>query len=157
MRTRLTAAALIALPALIILLQRDAGSALTFSSLALVMYREKLIPNWVLISGILLGVLFILSLAVPEEQHLYVFTIPVLTIDLLYILFSRNKSLQKVLFVLGVAAAVLVYVEFAGAIFNQLESHQQERITVLLDEDVDAMGRGHSLQPQALPHCYWLR
>ncbi len=59
-----TIAAIIFLPALLILLQNDTGSALVYFSFILVLYREGL-SGIVLFFGILVAILFILSLVLP--------------------------------------------------------------------------------------------
>ncbi|MBM3437295.1 MAG: rod shape-determining protein RodA, partial [Bacteroidetes bacterium] len=57
--TRLTAAGIMTLPAALILLQPDAGSAMVYSSLILVLFREGLSGN-ILLAGVAVGILFLL-------------------------------------------------------------------------------------------------
>ncbi len=68
------ALAIIALPAILILLQPDTGSTLVFGSFIFVLYREGLSGN-VLLGGLLLIVLFVLSLLFELNQLLLAFCI----------------------------------------------------------------------------------
>ncbi len=65
-KQQLTAWAILAGPVLLILLQGDAGSAIVYSALVLVMYREGLSGGYLLL-GVLAVILFILSLLQPFE------------------------------------------------------------------------------------------
>ncbi len=65
-KQQITAWSILFAPVLLILLQGDAGSAIVYSSLILVMYREGLSGGYLLL-GVLAVVLFILSLLQPFE------------------------------------------------------------------------------------------
>lgn len=73
-KQQLTAWGILFAPVLLILLQGDAGSAIVYSSLVLVMYREGLSGGYLLL-GVLAVVLFILSLLQPFEVVIGVLTI----------------------------------------------------------------------------------
>ncbi len=66
-KSRLYAAALFLLPALIILLQKDTGSALVFFSFVLVMYREGLPSGWYAL-GFGTALMVILGLMFPAAE-----------------------------------------------------------------------------------------
>lgn len=66
-KPRIYAAALFLIPALIILLQKDTGSALVFFSFALVMYREGLPSGWYVL-GFGTALMVILGLMFPAAQ-----------------------------------------------------------------------------------------
>lgn len=72
--TTLKALAIIVFPAVLILLQPDTGSTLVYGSFIFVLYREGL-SGKILLGGLLLIVLFILSLLFQLDQLLVVFTI----------------------------------------------------------------------------------
>ncbi len=59
--TRITAATIIIIPALLIILQPDMGSAMVFAALILVLFREGLSGNLILF-GVIVAFLFILAL-----------------------------------------------------------------------------------------------
>jgi rod shape determining protein RodA len=136
------AGAIIFIPIFIILLQGDAGSALVFMTFSLVLYREGLIPSWVLGAVISIITLFVVSLFVREEDLLTYVIIPILTVTLLLIIFSRKRTYQSVTLNLIAAALLIVYVISVEFIFNNgLEAHQKNRILVLIDDEVDPEGR----------------
>lgn len=72
--TTLKALVIIAIPALLILMQPDTGSTLVYGSFVFVLYREGL-SGKVLLGGLLLIVLFVLALLFELDQLLIVFTI----------------------------------------------------------------------------------
>ncbi|NMB70865.1 MAG: rod shape-determining protein RodA [Bacteroidales bacterium] len=65
LRTTLIAGALIILPMLLILMQPDTGSAIVFLAFLIPMYREGM-PPFILIIGILAGILFFLALILDK-------------------------------------------------------------------------------------------
>lgn len=71
------AGAIILLPAAVILLQNDTGSAMVLVAFVLVLFREGM-PGWVLIAGVFMVVLFITTL---------IFDLPIIAIALLIIAF----------------------------------------------------------------------
>jgi rod shape determining protein RodA len=138
----LYAGVIIFIPVFIILLQGDAGSALVFMTFSLVLYREGLIPNWVLGAVISIITLFVVSLFIREEDLLTYVIIPILSITLLLIIFSRKRTYQTVTLNLIAAALLIVYVISVEFIFNNvLEAHQKNRVLVLIDDEIDPEGR----------------
>ncbi|GAB4404546.1 MAG: rod shape-determining protein RodA [Microscillaceae bacterium] len=141
--TLFTAGSIIALPALLIILQNDTGSALVFSVFALVLYREGLLPGWFLPGGLGLAALFVLGLSLTEAQLFYFLVLPILSAALLFILSLRKKKLSVISAALVVAFSLIFFVFSIKYIFeNFLAPHQKERILVLLNEDIDPQGRG---------------
>jgi rod shape determining protein RodA len=136
------AGGIIAIPIFIILLQGDAGSALVFTVFALVLYREGLIPNWVFVGAFLMIFLFVISLFLKAEDLLQWVIIPILSIALLLILLNKKRTPQKAILTLVSAALLIIYVVSVDYIFtNFLEAHQKNRIMVLIDEEIDPIGR----------------
>ncbi|OYY03002.1 MAG: rod shape-determining protein RodA, partial [Sphingobacteriia bacterium 35-40-5] len=89
-RTQITAAFIILLPTALILLQPDAGSALTFSSLILVLYREGLSGYFLVIEGLSI-VLFVLT--VLYNKYVVLVGVIALTGTLIYFYRKSRKSL----------------------------------------------------------------
>jgi rod shape determining protein RodA len=132
---------LIVLPAVIIMLQNETGTALVFAAFVLVFYREGL-PGYLLFIGLMVAVVSVLALAVPS---LYIH-IGIAVLALLFMLFIK-RNLRNILIVLGVA---LSFVLLAGSIeyaFEKvLQPHQKTRINVLLGKEVDLRGAGYNVQ-----------
>ncbi len=107
-RVQLFATLIILLPVLLILLQGDPGTAIIFTALILVLYREGLSGGWLLL-GFLVILLFVLSLIFPLP-----YVLVGLTALMLFILVYREGfQAQKVIFFLIpvlIAAAAMFYV-----------------------------------------------
>ena len=132
-KTQLICAAIITVPALLILKQNDTGSAMVFIAFILVLYREGLTP-WILILGVAGAVILVLALVVPQ---LYLF-IAIAAIAGLVFLNLRRKTLKSISWVVGVALLVAVAVFGVDFFMNKvLQAHQRNRILVLIDPTID--------------------
>lgn len=133
---------IIGIPSFLILLQGDAGSAMVFGTFIFVLYREGLLPTWVIVSIFVVITLFVLSLFIPADKIVPYLIIPVLLVVLSTILLNSKRSYQSVIFTLIIAATLIVYIISAKYIFdNVLKKHQRERIMVLIDPDIDPAGQ----------------
>lgn len=140
LNTKLTAAAIFAVPALIIILQNETGSALVYASFVLVMFREGLSGNF-LVLGLMLVILFILALLVDE----IILSIILGALAALSFIFIRFKG-RNILIVGGILALALGFVHSVDYAFvNILEPHQKKRINVLLGKEVDPKGAGYNV------------
>ena len=83
---------IIGLPMALILLQPDAGTAMVFGSLVIVLYREGLNPT-VIIIGIIAALLFVLTLFV--EQLTLIISITVLTLLVVGIIIGIGVKTRK--------------------------------------------------------------
>lgn len=137
---QLIAFAILALPVGLIMMQPDAGSAMIFVSLSLVLYREGL-PGWYLATGAIAVVLFLLALLVKPLYIVLLALIFILAHFFLTRRAFRNPILSTIIFV---AIAGFVYsVDFVYE--NVLEDHQKDRINVLFDKDVNQQAEGYNL------------
>jgi rod shape determining protein RodA len=141
LRTKIIATAIMALPMVLILLQKDTGSALVFSAFTLVMYREGLSGNFLLF-GLAVAVLFILTLLFGPQTM----TILLGAVAVVIFFFQRKRSLRNAIFV-AIGAAVMAGVVFSvDYVFNNvLEPHQRIRISVLLGTEEDPQGAGYNV------------
>ena len=125
-------------PALLIILQGDMGTALVFSAFILVLFREGL-SAWPLVLGLALGIIFLLALFVDEHIYLWGGTAAIAAI---LILFNR-KSPKRIFVIISLAVVVSLLFEGADYAFTHfLKPHQQNRILVLLNPNVDPLGVG---------------
>ncbi len=123
--------AIIIIPAVLILLQNDAGSTIVYASFFFVLYREGL-PKYYLTIGFSLIVLSILSLKFGAT----ITSIIAAVIIFGYYLLSRKKStLLQSIFVLFIAIGVSFGIKY----FYQdiLKPHQQNRISLWLRLEKD--------------------
>jgi rod shape determining protein RodA len=138
LKSQATLFAMIGAPMLLILLQKDTGTALVFTSFVLVFYREGLSP-FLLIVGICAAVIFILTLLIPNQIYLHG-AIAVVLIAL--IVFGKKKLRRIVLLTTGaiVISGVIESVDYV--ITDVLKPHQQNRVKALINPDADPLGYG---------------
>jgi rod shape determining protein RodA len=139
MRFAFRAALFIFVPPIIIILQKETGSALTFAALIIVLYREGLpgVYPALIISSI---VLLILALIFPN--WVVVLGLALLGVVFWYLFlkrYERNKqNLQRVIGLFVLFSGFVLTVDFV--INNVLAQHQQKRIKVLVNPDIDPLG-----------------
>ena len=137
LRTKVITFALIIVPAVLILLQHDAGSAIVFSSFIVPMYRLGL-SGKVLIIGVLAVALFVLSLLINP----YLLIGIVAAIALAYLFLWLNKRTSKIIVrTILVVVACSAFVLSTDFVFEHaLEEHQKTRINALLGKIDDPQG-----------------
>lgn len=161
-RSRVISTAIILFPVTLIMLQPDTGTALVSGAFILVLYREGLSGN-VLLLGILAAVLSILSLILKESSFDLPFTDKVLTGQ--YFLFAlitvftvlawwlvRNlvvKRMRKRLYGL-ILVGFISSAAFIGSVDYAFEkvlaTHQRDRILVMLGQKEDPQGLGYNVK-----------
>ena len=126
-KNTLIAAAILGLPLLIIkLLQDETGLAIVFVVFIVVLYREGLSVNFLII-GLFSALLFVLSLVM--ESPTLIITLAVLS-ALSFLVIKRNmKNLIIVSVIFSSATGVVLGTNY---VYNHLEEHQKTRIDVLL-------------------------
>jgi len=140
LKTKVYAALLILLPMALVLLQNDTGSALVFISFIFVLYREGLSQNF-LIFGFFTGVLFILSLMVPNAILLGI--IYGLGFIAWLLMRKTRKNFIAILMITLLCSTVVLSVDYAFT--RVLQPHQRERIEVLLGKRSDPKGAGYNV------------
>jgi rod shape determining protein RodA len=131
------AAGIIAIPMALILLQNDTGSTLVFSIFVIPLFREGL-PPWIPNLGLGVVGLFVLTLLVPQAWLLGF-------IGFLAILFflKMDKTINNIIALVLVASIVCGVVIGANYFINDvLQPHQQNRIKVLINPNIDPLGVG---------------
>ena len=140
LRTKLISLVIIFLPSVLILLQNDTGSAVVYVALILVLYREGL-SGYFLISGVIMVVLFIMTLLFNQYIMLVILT------ALAVLLYYYNRMLRKKWWLI-----IMIWMASVGVVFavdfvfdNVLEDHQKTRINVLLGKESDPKGAGYNV------------
>ena len=153
-KTKAIAALIIGLPAILILLQNDTGSALVYGAFILVLYREGLSGSF-LVVGILVAFLFVMTLFFQSEVYQLPFNFIIngstllsivifLLLTLVYYLNRKKKQILVYLSVIFIASVGLI--KSVDYVFtNVLESHQSKRINVLLGLESDPRGAGYNV------------
>ena len=139
-RTQLVAAFIILLPTVLILLQPDAGSALTFSSLILLLYREGLSGYFLAIEGLSI-LLFVLT--VLYDKYIVLAGI-IVCAGIIFYNYRKSKKMIKVTG-FGVLFSILFIFSVDYAYNQILKPHQRNRIDVILGKVDDPRGIGYNL------------
>ena len=140
LRTKIIASFIIFLPAALVLLQNDTGSALVYAVFIQVLFREGLTGN-ILLIGLTVAVLFVITLLV---QKIYIIAILVFIAALIFYFMKRSRAnIISLIAILLVSSAIVFSVDYAFD--NVLEPHQKNRINVLLGKDLDLRGAGYNV------------
>lgn len=138
--TLMPALAILGVPVLLIILQPDAGSALVFTSLIFVLYREGLSPLY-LVSGIMMVILFVLTLLYPK---LYIILGLVFILALL--IYNYRKSGRLVSSFIGGFLLCLMFIFSVDFVYDHiLKPHQKVRIDLILGIVQDPRGAGYNV------------
>jgi rod shape determining protein RodA len=160
-RTRFQVGLLIGIPSVLILLQPDAGTLLVFFSFFLVLYREGLSGN-VLLIGLLSGILMILSIFLQEANFeinsidLLISGQMILTLLVLFIgviifylirLFTFKRDQKKsTSYLIAVIVGAVILINATGYIFNNVfKQRHRDRINLLLGLMEDKKDAGYNI------------
>ncbi|MCH1436565.1 MAG: rod shape-determining protein RodA [Flavobacteriales bacterium] len=140
MSTKIKALAIIMAPIFFIMLQPDAGSAIVFASLFLVLFREGISGVYLVLIGLAIT-LFLLTLTLQVQTA----TIIVSSLCLLFgILLKKNRKSLKPAFLSLIFA--IGFIQSVGYLYNEvLRTHQKNRIDLILGKIDDVHGAGYNL------------
>src|SRR5690606_35777027 len=131
-KDQLSVFALIGIPAILVLLQKDAGSTLVYGAFIFVLYREGLSPAYLII-GLLFIVLCLLSLK---------FGVLATSLIMAVIVFVHHFVRKRKPIIIQPIALILIGIlaSFVTKYFydNVLPSNQKERMTIYLSLEKDA-------------------
>lgn len=131
-KDQLQAALIVVVPALLILLQNDAGSTLVFAGLIFVFYREGIPQKYILFGAMLL----IIAVATLRFSALLVTAVVVGFLLIYQFLFKRKKKkMTAALLVLMVCSSLSFGTEWSFD--HVLQKHQQDRIELWLRLEKD--------------------
>lgn len=134
-RSQLIAVAIVVLPALITIAQKETGLALVFFAFFLVMFREGL-PAIYLVVGFSFAVLVVATLLV--EKNTLAIALTVVAAIAVYLLRRQIKRKKQVLVTIGVIWLVCVGIQRFAVPFlftHVLQRHQVERIFSLIGRE----------------------
>ena len=138
-KRQIQAIAIIFIP-IILIVPNDPGSALIFTILFFVLYREGL-PSWYLWTGLVAIILFVLTLILKPQ---YVILIASIALTLFYFrtrLVDRNIVQNGIILVL-ISGFVLSVSYVFDNVFKQ---HHRDRFNILLGKAVDDKGIGYNV------------
>lgn len=137
MKNQVILFAMIGLPMFLVLLQKDTGTALVFTSFTVVFFREGMSP-FLIIAGIIAAMIFVLTLLVNEY---YLFAgIGVILISA--IILGKKKPKRIGYLVAGAIALCAIIKSVDYVVTDVLKPHQQNRVKALINPDADPLGFG---------------
>jgi rod shape determining protein RodA len=140
LNAQIKALSIIAIPILFIMLQPDAGSAIVFASLFLVLFREGISNVYLVIVGFAIA-LFVITLKFELQTTMAIVTI--IAGLFAYLLKKNKKSVKPAIISLILA---LGFVQSVGYMYSEvLKSHQRNRIDLILGKIDDIHGAGYNL------------
>lgn len=131
---------IILIPAFIILLQKDTGSALVFLSFVILFYREGM-SGIIFILGAVAVFLFIFTLLFNE-----IYAIALLTAILIVAWILNRKDKKKIIRNIIIYGAAILFIGAVNIAYNKvLQPHQKQRIDTLLGKTADPKGADFNL------------
>ena len=121
----------------LILLQPDTGTAMVYFSFLLMFYREGL-PQWYY--GVGIGAIAITLLAFGVDNNLYLAAFIVAIIGTL--IYLGKKSWQRILSFSLIGIGLIAYIYSIDFVVSKLPAHQQNRVMVLFNPEIDPLGVG---------------
>ncbi|MBI4947592.1 MAG: rod shape-determining protein RodA [Bacteroidetes bacterium] len=137
-QTRVIAFVLILLPAVLIILQKETGTALVYTAFIFVMFREGFSGN-IMLGGFFSILLLISALLVNKVVLVILLAVIAVVISFVIWMNSRNRKKAK-RYIIGVFALLVVAsssVFGVDYVFSKMKPHQKVRINVFLGKDVD--------------------
>ena len=131
---------IIAIPAVLILLQNDTGSTIVYASFFFVLFREGLPRVYLYI-----GILFLISAILTLKFGIVASgIISVILISIAYVYFVLPKKRNKTIRIIALSIVVLSFSYIINYVYqNKLPSHQKDRISLWLrlEKDPDKLER----------------
>ena len=128
---------MIGVPMLLILLQKDTGTALVFTVFTVVYFREGMSPM-LIIMGVIAAIIFILTLLV-NQNYLFI-GIGVILVSAIMLGRKKLKRIGVLTAAALLVCGVIVSVDYV--VTNVLKPHQQNRVKALINPDADPLGFG---------------
>lgn len=132
------------LPAILITLQPDPGSALVYAVFIFVLYREGL-PFYFILVGFVVVFLFIITLYFGYLATL-IGSFTLLVFLLIFLFFYRKKVLKRVWpKILGLYVITVLFIVSVSFVFNNVfEQRHRDRFNILLGKTVDIKDVGYN-------------
>jgi rod shape determining protein RodA len=134
---QLQALTIIMIPVILIMLQPDTGTAMVYFAFFIMLYREGMPQRYYVLAFTLIAVSL---LALGVENNLYiVFGISAV---ILILIFLGKKKLSRIISFVLIGLFLIGYVYSLDYAVSKLPQHQQNRIMVLFNPDLDPLGVG---------------
>ncbi len=138
--TKIISVIIIFTPSLLILIQPDTGSAMVFVALVLVLFREGLSGNILLVG---LGLVIVSVLALVVDKFVLIGIMAGLAVFVFFLYKNLRKKWFRLVLALAFVSAFILSIDYV--VDNILEPHQQQRVHVLLGQEKDIKGAGYNV------------
>ena len=144
LKSQLRTFLILLLPAILITLQPDAGSALIYFALLIVLYREGL-PAYYLALGFIAIVLFIITLYVGFNLSLLIFY-GIITLIFVYIINFKKFPFKREWYkIISIYLFIGFFIFSVDYVFNNVfEQRHRDRFSILLGKTTDTRGIGYN-------------
>jgi rod shape determining protein RodA len=132
--------AVLLVPVILILLQPDTGTAMVYFSFLLMFYREGFPQRYYIL---VLGAIAITLLGLWVENNLYLAFFILLIVGAL--IYLGKRSWQRILAFSLIGIGIIAYIYSLDFVISKLPLHQQNRIMVLFNPDLDPLGVGWNI------------
>lgn len=138
------------LPALLITLQPDAGSALVYASFFFVLYREGVPASYIYIS--IAAILLFLATLIFGLPIVLGASLSLITLGLLYVHYFSPYNLKfQISKILILYLSVFIWIASVSYVYNNVfEQHQRDRFSILLGQNQDTQGIGYNTNQSIL-------
>jgi rod shape determining protein RodA len=140
LRDQIWAALIILIPAVVVFLQHDTGSAIVFLTLVIVLYRAGL-TGYIPLAFIVLPALGVLALLIPKV--ILIAAMALIALALWFFSNRKSKTTAIILMLFAGSTGFIFSVDFS--VNHILEDHQRNRIHVLLGQTLDPKGAGYNV------------
>lgn len=128
---------IIMIPVILIMLQPDTGTAMVYFAFFIMLYREGM-PQYYYVLALIFIATSLLALGI--ENNLYIVGGVAALVFILILLGKKKPSRIITLILLGIA--IIGYSYSLDYVVSKLPEHQQNRIMVLFNPDLDPLGAG---------------
>lgn len=128
---------IIMIPIILIMLQPDTGTAMVYFAFFIMLYREGMPQRYYVLA---LTFIAISLLALGIEENIYI-VIGVVALVLLLII-SGKKKVSRIIALVVLGIGIIAYSYSLDYVVSKLPEHQQNRIMVLFNPDLDPLGAG---------------
>ncbi len=144
LNTQIQALLILFIPAILITLQPDPGSAIVYTAFIFVLYREGL-PLYFITVGFIALILFVVTLYFGYIYTL-IGSLSIFTIILLYFYFYRKKALKKgAIKIIGLYLMSALFIFSVDTVFNHVfEQRHRDRFNILLGKTDDIKNIGYN-------------
>ncbi len=128
---------IIMLPVAFIMLQPDTGTAMVYSAFFVMLYREGM-PQRYYVLGLTFIAISLLALGLENNLYLVVGV----GVIILLLIFSGKKRISRIIGLVVLWLVIIAYSYSLDYVVSKLPDHQQNRIMVLFNPDLDPLGVG---------------